>query len=173
MYAPNKFAVPMLIYNLFSSVVSISDVLQWWVNDGLHFGDYTIHEDNEKSWADYVLTVKHDYDHFDIEQYVPDFSTCFISQNKIRNFQVVCYLKFGTKAISKKLDSDFLKIFEKSLKSSVFWAHCDLASNLNQYIATKYISGGKISRKTRTWSADSWERDSQIHITVSIKTNKI
>jgi hypothetical protein len=143
-------------------VVSISDVYHWWLLTApLHFGDYG---DPEASWEDYLLTSNYlGMDYFDIEQYVPDFSTCFISQNKIRNFQVICYLRYVTIFTFKKPDSDFLKIFAKSVKSSVFWSHCDLASNLDQYIATKYIRSGKISRKTETWSPDSWERDYQIH----------
>ena len=134
----------------------------------VHFNNANIREDYDNTFEDYNMPINYDdaknYDDDFIGDYFPDFSTCFISQNKVRNFQVICYLKFYPETESRRLDSDFLNIFEKSMKSSVFWAHCDLASNVDHYIDTKYISNGEIGLNINSWEFSWWERDFKIHI---------
>jgi hypothetical protein len=103
----------------------------------------------------------------------PDFPTCFVAQNKEKNFQVICYLKFFPKERSKHLDSDFFKMFDESKKPSVFWAYCDLGSLISQIVSPVYIQNyvrtGRIDVTFRSWYIPEfpygwWARDYTIHI---------
>ena len=151
------FAIQQKNEKHYPSDYSVSDYPQFYTGEDYDntLEDYLIFGNNQ-DFVSYSSDI--------VADYFPDFSTCFISQNKVRNFQVICYLKFYPETKSRRLDSDFFKIFEKSMKSSVFWAHCDLASNVDHYIDTKYIGNGKVELDSNSWEFNWWERDFNIHI---------
>ena len=163
-------------------MIKISHRVSFYHGNGFygHFNDFYNREDYENIFEDYhnqyildyhgeafynsQLCEDQLYQGDECRDYFPDFSTCFIVQNKIRNFQVICYLKFLPEGRSKNIDSDFFNIFEQSTKSSVFWAYCDIASIVDHYIDTEYITDGEIIQDYNSWLFNWWERDYNIYI---------
>jgi hypothetical protein len=95
----------------------------------------------------------------------------------VKNFQVICYLKFFPEERSKKLDSKFFTMFEKSKKPGVFWAHCDLASQISQFVSPVHVSNGTVQVTftgelsyllMRAVPYKWWARDYNIHISTKI-----
>jgi len=110
-----------------------------------HFNDDFIREDYDNTFNDYDNSTFQVYEDFlSDDDYYPDFPTCFVAQTKVKNFQVICYLKFFPEERSKKLDSNFFTMFEKSKKPGVFWAHCDLASQISQFVSPVHVSNGTV-----------------------------
>ena len=144
----------------------------WHYNDNNPIGD--ISTKTGESWQSLFDDSYDYYYYYSDPNYFPNFPTCFIAQKRVKQFELICYLKYFPEDRSKNLDYDFLNIFQKSEKPSVFWAYCDLASLMNDYaqihdieklqMLIKTVSSGKIQAHTNVWDFNWWERDYNIYV---------